>query len=246
MEYVIRSYRRRMQGAGLVSFQVALKESDLFISVDRESHTPELERRAREVLLSCRNQLVRYLDLNPGFGRTLLPCPAASGAPRIVSLMAAASARAGVGPMAAVAGAVSEMVGRGLLRQAREVVVENGGDIFIRTRRPRVVAIFAGASPLSGKVGLRVDPDAGMFGVCTSSATVGPSLSLGRSDASVVLARSSALADAAASTLGNMVHSPDDFAKALNFVCGIKGVLGCVVIMGDRLGAMGQVELVPL
>jgi len=82
--------------------------------------------------------------------------------------------------------------------------------------------------------------------VCTSSATVGHSLSLGRADAACVLAPSAALADAAATALGNRVHGPDTIAPALSWVATLPDILGAVVIVGEKLGAWGRVELVPL
>ncbi|HHW40005.1 MAG TPA: UPF0280 family protein [Syntrophomonadaceae bacterium] len=246
MEYIERTYRKRVNGEGMVSFPVSLRESDLYISVDEASYTPELERFSLSLLYKCRGVLEQYLVRDPDFGRSLKPCSVSRHSPRIVRMMAAAAARAEVGPMAAVAGTIAEIVGRGLLRCAREVIVENGGDIFLTTLRPVTVGIFAGPSPLSERVGIRVYPGQGIRGICTSSGTVGPSLSFGRADAAVVLSTNAALADAAATALGNRVHTQSDISPALNYICGIRGVRGALVIQGDRLGVMGDVELVPL
>lgn len=246
MEYVERDYRQRTRGKGMVSFPVCIRESDLMISVDRASFHPGLEQIAAALLRRCRGELEQYLAGDPEFGRVLCPCDVTPRAPRIVRIMAAAAKRADVGPMAAVAGAVAEVVGRGLLRHAKEVIVENGGDIFLKTLHPRVAGIFAGQSPLSERVGLRILPGTGITGICTSSGTVGPSLSFGKADAAVVLGASAALADAAASALGNRVQTAADFTPALAYTCEIKGVQGAAVILGERLGALGAVELVPL
>jgi len=246
VEYTERTYRERVGGKGMTSFPLCVKESDLLICVDRESFRPELKEIARDLLSRCRESLERYIRRDPEFRWTLAPRPILPGAPRVARLMAAAARRSGVGPMAAVAGAVAEVVGRGLARYAREVIVENGGDIYLKTLQPRVVGIFAGKSLLSEKIGVRLGPCPQGWGICTSSATVGPSLSFGITDASVVLGTSAALADAAASTLGNLVHREEDISPALEKVLKIKGVRGAVVILGDKLGAMGAVELVPL
>jgi len=246
MEYIERIYRNRTNGKGMVSFPVSLRESDLYISVDEASYTQELERISLSLLYKCRGVLEQYLVRDPDFGRALKPHSVSHRSPRIVRMMAIAGARVDVGPMAAVAGAVAEMVGRGLLRHAREVIVENGGDIFLKTFHPVTVGIFAGPSPLSEKVGIRVHPGGGIYGICTSSGTVGPSLSFGKADAAVVLSTSAALADAAATALGNRVHTQADISPAINYICGIRGIRGALVIQGDRLGAMGDVELVPL
>lgn len=246
MEYLERTYRKRIKGEGMVSFAVSLRESDLYISVDEASYRPEVEKLALSLLYKWRGVLEEYIATDPEFARTLRPHPVSQSSPRIVRMMAAAAARADVGPLAAVAGAVAEIVGRGLLRYTREVIVENGGDIFIRTDRPVTVGIFAGPSPLSEKVGIRLYPEQGIRGICTSSATVGPSLSFGKADAAVVLSTNAALADAAATALGNRVHSHTDIAPALQQICGIRGVRGALVIQGDKLGVMGELELIPL
>ncbi|KUK31673.1 MAG: Thiamine synthesis protein ApbE [Thermoanaerobacterales bacterium 50_218] len=246
MRYHQRTYRKQMRGEGLVSFQIRLKESDLFISVDEKSFQPELREIALSLLHRFRRELEVYLDVHPSFGESLRPLKVPVNAPRIVRMMAGAASRAGVGPMAAVAGAVAELVGRGLLRFVSEVIVENGGDIFMKTDKPRVVGIFAGTSRFSEKIGVKLDASNPYWGICTSSGTVGPSLSFGSADAAVVVSKMAALADAVATAAGNRVHSPEDIPETLRFGCGVRGIEGVVLIHGDTLGAMGNVELVPL
>lgn len=158
--------------------------------------------------------------------------------------MAEAAAAAGVGPMAAVAGAVAEYVGRGLLDRSEEVIVENGGDIFLAGGPDRIVAIHAGSSPVTGKVGLSIRASALPVAVCTSSATVGPSVSLGKADAACVVADSGAVADAVASRLGNRIRSREDVAASMQDAIGIEGVRGVVVVVEGNLGAAGDIELV--
>ena len=116
--------------------------------------------------------------------------------------MVKAGKNAGVGPMAAVAGAIAEHVGLGLLKSTNHVIVENGGDIFIKTDAPLTVGIFAGKSSLSLRIGIRLSGGPKPMAVCTSSGTVGHSLSLGRADAVCVAADSCAIADAAATAIG--------------------------------------------
>ena len=160
--------------------------------------------------------------------------------------MIQAATPAGVGPMAAVAGAIAARVGRALLAFTDEIIVENGGDIFMHLHRPATVSLFAGRSPLSHKVGLRINPEPETWGVCTSSGTVGHSLSLGQADAACVVAHDTALADACATALGNRVASAAAIQGALDWVGGIPGLKGALVVVGEHLGAWGQIELVPL
>ncbi len=148
--------------------------------------------------------------------------------------------------MAAVAGAVAEHVGNRLLEHTDEVIIENGGDIFIKKNHIVTIAIFAGDSPLSMKIGLRINPGDSAISVCTSSGTVGHSLSFGKSDAVCVVSRSGSLADAAATSIGNQIKSKADIQKAINFGKIIHGVTGVVAIMGNQIGAWGDLEIIPL
>ena len=239
--YEKRVYRETVSADGLVPFTVVVKETDLYILADKD-----LSRPALELVLTHRHQLENYISRYPDFAKSLKPVPAAPGAPETAMLMAWAAGAAGVGPMAAVAGAFAELVGAGLQGRSAEVIVENGGDIFIKSLRPRTVALHAGDSPLSGRVGIRVRPEDTPLGVCTSSGKVGPSLSLGVAHAACVVAKSAALADAAATAVGNAVKAEGEVGKALDVAKSIPGVLGAVVISGEKLGAWGQIELVRL
>jgi ApbE superfamily uncharacterized protein (UPF0280 family) len=230
---------RRWQHSDLVTFQVRSEQSDLQISAER----PLIDE-AERALLDVLEQLEGYLERDPRFAKSLLPHSPLPDAPPIAQEMAQAAAVCGVGPMAAVAGAVAEHVGRELLRWSKQVIVENGGDIFLQTTTPRVAAIFAGESSLTGRVGLRLTRLDEPLGLCTSSGTVGPSLSFGRADAAIILARSAALADAAASALGNRLQTPDDMERALAFTKYLDGVWGAAAVMGDNLGAWGDLEIV--
>jgi ApbE superfamily uncharacterized protein (UPF0280 family) len=239
--YERRTYRTRMGREGLVPFRVAVKETDLWVLAARD-----FTREVREVVVQERQQLEAYIADHPGFLSALAPWPADPFAPPVVREMIGAAHQVGVGPMAAVAGALAARVGRALLPLSEEVIVENGGDIFLKLTRPATVEVFAGKSPLSRRVGLRIKPSLTPLGVCTSSGTVGHSVSFGRADAACVVAPAAALADAAATALGNRVPNADAIAAALEWVAEVPEILGAVVIVADKLGAWGQVELVPL
>jgi ApbE superfamily uncharacterized protein (UPF0280 family) len=146
--------------------------------------------------------------------------------------------------MAAVAGAFAEFVGKELLRFSPEVIVENGGDIFLKTGKKRLVGVYAGESLYTGKIALQIEPADTPLGVCTSSGTVGHSLSFGKADAVVVLSPSTPLADAAATAIGNIVKTVDDIQKALDFARSIAGLIGTAVIINDKMGVWGKINLV--
>ncbi len=233
-------YRSLVAGGG-ENFFITVKETDLMI------HAPErLKPAAMDLVLQARGAIESYIRQFPGFLKTLSPWRISGPAPVIVREMAQAGTLAGVGPMAAVAGAIAEYVGRGLLSQVNEVVVENGGDIFIGKKNPVTVGIFAGASPLSLKLGLRIDPGNEPMSICASSGTVGHSMSMGKSDAVCVVSRSCAVADAVATSLGNRIKKKGDIGTAIDFGKEIQGVEGLIVIMGDKIGAWGELEVVPM
>jgi len=237
--YEPRTYRHWIKDTDLVSFNVVVKETDLHI---RAHHN--LEADALEAVTECRSPLERYIEAHPLFLSSLEPVSVEENAPDIVKDMAQAARLTGVGPMAAVAGAVAEVVGKKLLAHSPEIIVENGGDIFMKSLKKRVIGIYAGPSPFTGKIALEVEPEMTPLGICTSSGTVGHSLSFGMADAVIVLSSSTALADAAATAIGNRVISAGDVAVEVEHARMIPGLLGAVVIKDDRIGLWGQIKIV--
>nr|MBP7176255.1 UPF0280 family protein [Thermoclostridium sp.] len=166
--------------------------------------------------------------------------------PEIICHMCRASQAAGVGPMAAIAGAFSMYVSYDLEPLSGELVIENGGDLYLTGKKQRVVGIYAGNSPLSNKIGLELHPEQLPISICTSSGTVGHSLSFGLADAAVILAKDACLADAAATAIGNLVKTAADIEPALKKAQTIKGISGAMIIVGESMGAWGEVKLVKL
>ena len=239
--YGKRTYRQALTADDLVASFVTVKETDLHILAARN-----ITEEGYHFVHRYRNQLENYIDAHPDFLTALVPMEQDTLAPPIIKGMLKAAAAVNVGPMAAVAGAVAEYVGRDLLALGlQEVIVENGGDIFLKRNKECVAAIFAGQSPLNQKVGIRIPASLMPVGLCTSSGTVGHSLSLGKADSVTVLAPSALLADAAATRLGNEVSKAG--RKNINDVLAIartiKGLLGVVIICGKHMGAWGEIEL---
>ena len=164
----------------------------------------------------------------------------------IAAHMVRAGQKAGLGPMAAVAGAISEYVGRELLTLSPELIIENGGDIFLKVDHTIVVGLFAGKSPFSNRVGIRVKPTALPLGICTSSGVIGHSVSLGKADAATIVSRDVCLADAMATALGNRISKPEHMKDAVEWAMTVSGVDAALAIMGDQIAAVGAIELAPL
>jgi ApbE superfamily uncharacterized protein (UPF0280 family) len=239
--YERRTYRNLVKTDDLVKFEVIVKETDLLVRAERD-----LSQDTRESILKYRHQLETYIAIDPEFQKSLFPVTEDPFAPEIVQEMILASQLAHVGPMAAVAGAMAEWVSKDLLKLSREVIVENGGDIYLATSKERTIGIYAGNSPLSLKIGIVIKPEETPLGICTSSGTVGPSLSLGKANAVCILAKSSALADAAATAVGNIVKEKKDIESGLERGREIMGVLGTLIIVGEKMGVWGNIKLTQL
>lgn len=237
--YQPRDYRLLHRAKDLVSFEVMVKETDLSISAQSI-----LKKEAEEAIIRYRAPLEEYIKSHPEFLTSLVPLPVQMDMPIVCRLMAESASKAGVGPMASVAGVIAELVGKELLRFSPEVIVENGGDIFIKTDKPRVIGIYAGEdSPFKDRLAIQILPEDSPIGVCTSSGTIGHSLSFGKADAVTVLAQDTGLADACATAIGNLVKTPDDFPVAIEFAKRIAGLNGIILVKGDKFGAWGKVRL---
>jgi ApbE superfamily uncharacterized protein (UPF0280 family) len=212
-----------------------IKETIVTVTADERYHSICLGSIRRS-----RADLERHILEDPFFRVTFEPYECASDAPEVVRRMVKASTEAGVGPMAAVAGtiawlALEDMAGAGCTYG----IIDNGGDIALINDRPVVVGIYAGESPIKG-LGLEIGPRDRILGVCTSSGTVGPSISLGNADAALIISEDVSLADAAATALGNRIIDKGSLADAFDFLKGIPGVAGAIGIIGDRMAMYGE------
>ncbi len=241
MAYEPRTYRQTVDPEDLVCFRVAVKETDLLICAGEN-----LSDAAGDLIAQARWEIEDFIRQQPRFAEAFAPFAVPDSAPPLVRAMSNAAAKARVGPMAAVAGVIAEYVAKGLAERSPEVIVENGGDIYICGTRDRTIALSAGASPLSERVGLVVRGGLMPVAVCTSSGTVGHSTSFGAADAVTVLARDGALADAVATALANRVRDCSEIDRAIEAARQLTGVLGVVVVVAGSIAAWGNVRLVPL
>ena len=236
--YQPRTYRHWIRDRNLISFSIVVKETDLCIRA-----STNLKRKAFKLVTKYRDILERYIERHPDFLTALKPLPVDSNAPRIVKVMSASASSAGTGPMAGVAGAIAEFVGTELLPFSPEVIVENGGDIYLKSLKKRLIGIYAGKSPLTGKISLEIDGADTPLGICTSSGTVGHSLSYGKADAVIALSHSATIADAAATAIGNSVSQPADISSGIDLSKRIDGLKGVVIIIADNIGLWGEIKL---
>ena len=234
-------YRNQITKGHLTPFTVSVKETDLMVHASKA-----MVSETRESVLQHRGYIESIIRENPSFVTSLVPWKNSGVFPKIVSEMIKAGQNANVGPMAAVAGAMAQFVGEDLLELTDEVIIENGGDVFIKTIHPVTVGIFAGNSPLSFKIGIHIDSTDHPRAVCTSSGTIGHSLSYGKADAVVVVSDSCPGADAAATAIGNRVTSDRHIQKAIELGKNIPAVDGIMIIIGEKMGIWGQMEVTRL
>ena len=238
-----RCYRERHSPhAGEVSFQVVVGETDLWVAAGED-----LSREMAVVVAGLRGEIQAYMALAPDFRTSLTPISVLPEAPEIVRRMAAGTKLAGVGPFAAVAGTMAQMVAEYFRPRSPEMLVDNGGDIYIQGRRERIVGLLPDVNSET-MLGLRLAGGVLPMSVCSSSASIGHSLSFGQGELATVLAPDGAFADAAATALCNMLQTPADVPLAVDQAKawarhGLKGVF---VQCGQRLGMWGDFELVSL
>lgn len=241
MDYTERSYRSRFSDDGRRWFCVKFLESDLWIGVDSGSYRASMEDEVYAMLVELRRSMDAYLLMDPAYKAALTPYDAGLEAPDILKEMSRISHKTGIGPMSAVAGAVAKHVADFL--GTKEVIVENGGDIYAKATSDMDISVFAGQSPLSEKVGLHIPAAAFPCGICTSSGTVGPSLSLGRADAMMIVCQDVLLADSYATAMANRIKTVNDLQPVIEQIQNIPEIQGALAVKDDKLAVCGLYEL---
>jgi ApbE superfamily uncharacterized protein (UPF0280 family) len=235
--YVDRFYRRWVASPDLVTFEVQCGESDILISADNL-----LKDKAMSKLNSIREGLQKYIAQDPEFKTSLRPHKLKDEAPEVAKIMAQAAGIYSVGPMAAVAGAIAESLGRFLLTDSETVILENGGDIFARSLRPLRFSLFAGRTSPFSKLVCEIKAKEGM-GICTSSGKIGPSISFGRADAVVAVARDTALADAAATAIANKINCVEDVERISTEELTKDMLEALIICLDDKIAIWGDIEI---
>lgn len=238
----------------IIREQIKIGETDLIIKTD------QLEHELPKFIITQRSRLKNYINIHPEFLTSFEPVLVdrdcneskygrksfSNEPPLIVKLMARAGRKGEVGPMAAVAGTISQLcMGFMVEMGAKYVIIDNGGDLALKTDKDVVVGLYAGQSSLSGKLGFKIKKGKTPMGICTSSGTVGHSISFGRSDSVTVFADEASIADALATSIANSALGETDhdavqnsIARAEDFKNFINGVL---VVVGENAGTLGKI-----
>jgi len=239
MIFVDRFYRDLFSTKRWDTYRVKVESSDLYIRTKGDFSSFVKKKVSR-----LRKEVKAEIKRHPEFLTSFTPIePVNKELSKVTKMMYHASKQAGVGPMAAVAGAIAHLVGEELKKKSEEVIVENGGDIYLSIKQPVKMTIFAGESPFSGKIGIKISPSMSPLGICTSSGTIGHSFSFGKADAFTVVSKDTALSDAVATGGANRIKSKQDIESAIEYAMGIKGIIGVIAIYKDVIGVKGNIEL---
>ena len=250
--YEPRLYRGNMNRERFRFFPSTHLESDLLIGVPYDDFREEMIHTSFDELVRLRNLVTDFAEIHPSFATSLEPIqfsgsgmedPAGQEIPAEIDTMIRCGINSGTGPMSSVAGMFADRVGQLLIKEykLKEVVVENGGDLFLNIETEIVSVVHAGDSPLSDKMAFVITP--GTWGVCTSSGTLGHSFSKGKADAVTVIAKNTPLADSWATALANRVSTPQDIKPVLEQVKQTEEISGCAIIVGEQVGIQGKFEL---
>jgi ApbE superfamily uncharacterized protein (UPF0280 family) len=192
-------------------------------------------------IIAQRQILEEYIAHHPEFQRSLSPIEVHSHAPDVAKQMAAAAKPVGVGPMAAVAGTMAEFAGRaGIAAGAHEVIVENGGDIWLQTTEEVTIGLVSGEGDITNQLAFSIQPEDTPIAICSSSGLMGHSMSLGQCDLATVVAKDTALADAAATQAANLVKTQEDVEITLNEIASIEGIDGVLIVKDGQVGLAGK------
>jgi len=193
-------------------------------------------------IIKLRTELENYIMIHPAFQTAMQPISLLENAPPIAVHMAQAATAAGVGPMAAVAGAIAQLSAEiAISHGAKETIVENGGDIFVYAQNPVMVGIYSGSGILKDKLALQIMPHDTPIAICASSGKMGRSFSYGKCELAIVTSHNACLADTAATATANYVKKTEDIKLALSKAISIKGVLGVIIIHEGMVGIAGNI-----
>jgi ApbE superfamily uncharacterized protein (UPF0280 family) len=232
-------YRNNVKTGGKYHWKITYQYSDLLLSSDKNI-AGLIEKPLKDIY--------RYLNKcfkeDPVFLRSLSPVRINPGYPEIIKKMCLLSAEFNVGPMAAVAGTVNEFLAERINKYCGNLIIENGGDLYLRSKNDRILGIYVKNKYFKDSISIRIKAANMPCGVCASSGTFGHSLSLGKCDLAVVMSKSAITADAAATAVANSISCKDDILASIEHFRNCRGIDGLLLIKEDQIGLWGNIELV--
>ncbi|MFA7676653.1 MAG: UPF0280 family protein [Candidatus Omnitrophota bacterium] len=237
MMYQERFYRDSIKAN--YKLEISFKESDLLIC-SKEEIAPGL---AKKTLIDCYEAVENYAKLKPEFLTSLCPLKEDKKAPVVVQKMLAAASNANIGPFASVAGAIAEETGLRLSLFSQEIIIENGGDIFLKINEDKTIGVYAGSDFEPEGIKLKIKSRNYPFGLASSSARIGHSLNFGRADLVTILSSQAAVADALATSLSNQIKQREDIEKIFSRITTNHFVEGLLIVFGGEIFLWGDLRL---
>lgn len=231
-------YRNNIKTEGKYCFRLDYKYSGLHIVCDRD-----IESELEEPVRSFYSDISKASARQPGFEKSLSPLDVGSDPPLIVKEMCDAGKVFNVGPMASVAGALCDHLARRFEDRCSFLMIENGGDVYIKTDESIEVGIYTENTYFKDRLVIRIDASQTPCGICSSSGNIGHSLSLGKSDLVTVMSRRTTIADAAATAIANIINKEEDIDKAIEYFKNSRQIDGLIMIKDKRIGLWGQIRL---
>lgn len=235
--YEERLYRNKVLSK--FKIEVSFKESDLLICSDNEI----AKEKAQGVLVKYYEQVEKYIMENPLFLTSLSPLEIDQAAPAIIKEMLEASQVTGIGPFSSVAGAVAQYVGEELLGYCQEIIVENGGDIFLKINQDKIIGVYLGQELKVNNINLKIKKRGQAFGVASSSSSLGHSLNFGKADLVSVVAKNIIIADGFATAISNRIKKIEDVNKILAEVKDKFPIEGLLVAFEGKIFLWGDLEI---
>jgi ApbE superfamily uncharacterized protein (UPF0280 family) len=235
--YEERFYRNRLSSK--FGIEVSYKESDLYVSTDKQIDT----RLVQGILKRYYEEIENYIKINPRFLTSLSPLSDDESATSIIKDMLERSRLTGVGPFASVAGAIALYVGKELLDYANEVIVENGGDLFIKINEDKRIGVYLGERFKLENIAIKVKKKDYPFGIASSSAFIGHSLNFGRADLVTVIAKDAILADGFATAFSNAIKKEQDLEEVLEKAKQNPLIDGLLIAFEGKILFWGEVEI---
>lgn len=234
-------YRNKISAESKYSFRLDYKYSGLFIICDRDIGS-ELEEPVRGFYAG----IEAVIAGRPAFEKSLVPLKEGDRYPRAVRNMCRAGKIFNVGPMASIAGALCDHLAKCIGRRCNFLMIENGGDVYIKSSSPLEVGIFTKNSYFKDKLTLLIEAGQTPCGICSSSGSFGHSLSLGKSDLVTVLSGTATQADAAATAIANTIKCEEDIDAAITHFKKYSQIKGLIIIKNKRIGLWGRLQLAPV
>ncbi len=233
-------YRRKIRNREKYNWRVVYKYSDILISSD--SYVKD---KIEKPLKEFYKLLELCIKRDPSFLKSLSPVKSKSYFPEIIKEMCDKSNIFNVGPMATVAGAVCEYLAANLSRCCSQLTIENGGDVYLKSKRDINAGAYLKNKYFKDKINLKIRKENTPCGLCSSSGKFGHSLSMGRSDLVVVLSGSAISADGAATAIANRISNSDDIPRTIDHYKKLNDVKGILIVKDSKVGIWGNLELVP-